>query len=521
MAKIFRLSLALAASLAFAEAAFAQTIEIVTDEAALFGDASDAGIGDAAAPAATDAGEDALFQDDGIETVAQSAADPAAALRTNPVRIGGTFSGSAGADFGWTDPWNGNRDPLSPDTRGLPTNLAATVFLDARPEENVRIFASVKTGWPFQATKSFLTGASLYDTDPVTSGLQPGQKTTTGSVSVPNLKVFELFSDFVYDDRLFFRFGKHTVKWGVGYFWSPADVLNLTAIDVADPTAQREGPISLRVQYPLMGTQTNFWGYLLIPNVADPSKLEPEDLGAAGKAEFLVGNWELGLGAFYQRDLAPKAMLTATGSLGQVDLFGEAVLGWGSDKLWVTDAAAAITAFMTGGSAGTTQYDTGAYFSGTAGFMWMKSDWDLTVAGQYFFNGDGYADAARKDLIADAHAYVDALPPGMAQASDVLKGLIYNSGRHYAGLSVSKSKLGLDDLSLSLLAVANLSDLSGMVKPSLSYRFFDKLSANLGATFYWAADAAWGGGADGEYVVLAGGPSVSLSISASLGGGKF
>ena len=37
--------------------------------------------------------------------------------------------------------------------------------------------------------------------------------------------VSELFSDFQFRDTLFFRAGKQTINWGVGYFFSPADLL--------------------------------------------------------------------------------------------------------------------------------------------------------------------------------------------------------------------------------------------------------------------------------------------------------
>ena len=48
-------------------------------------------------------------------------------------------------------------------------------------------------------------------------------------------------------------------KVGSGVFFSPADIINLAAIDPEDPEKQREGPISLRVHFPIEGTQTNLW----------------------------------------------------------------------------------------------------------------------------------------------------------------------------------------------------------------------------------------------------------------------
>jgi hypothetical protein len=342
---------------------------------------------------------------------------------------------------------------------------------------------------------------------------------------VPNIQLFELFSDFNWQDKVFLRIGKHTVKWGVGYFWSPADVLNVTSIDITDPTAQREGPISLRAHYPLPQSQNNLWAYALVPNASDPSKLKPEDMAGAAKAEVLFGGWELGFGGFYQRDKAPRGMVTATGSVRQVSLFGEAVASWGSDKTFTSDIlfnplnTAAPLSFVT------RKETSGLYFSGTAGFSYAKSDWNFNSVGQYFYNGDGYEDGTRKDLIKKARnleAALSAANPGAsAIATRTLQGLVVNSGRHYGALSLSRSELGLKDLTGSALFIANLSDLSGFVQPTLSYRFFDRATANLGGTFYWSTDALWGAGKDGEYVVIAGGPSVTISVKASLGGGRF
>jgi hypothetical protein len=166
----------------------------------------------------------------------------------------------------------------------LSPSVAGKVFFDARPDEDTRFYGSVKTAWPFTTTQNVLTGATYVPaTPPVTT--DPTVTTTSTTLSWPNVSVFELFADRAWNDTLFFRFGKHTVKWGVGYFWSPADVINLTQIDVTDPTAQREGPISLRLLAPIKGTQNNIWAYAIVPNVtsANAASLDATDVAAAAK----------------------------------------------------------------------------------------------------------------------------------------------------------------------------------------------------------------------------------------------
>ena len=67
-----------------------------------------------------------------------------------------------------------------------------------------------------------------------------------------SLALSELFADFDVDNRVFVRAGKQTVNWGVGTFFSPANLINLDEIDPEDPhcrtlrTGQRQGATAYR-----------------------------------------------------------------------------------------------------------------------------------------------------------------------------------------------------------------------------------------------------------------------------------
>jgi hypothetical protein len=243
---------------------------------------------------------DALFGDETV--VSQEPGDgpkidPLSSLtKTERVRIGGQFSGSLSSAFTWDNLWDGSSNIFNPESRAVSLGLGATLFFDARPKDDFRVYGSAKTSWPLTRTVS--------------------------TVSVPNIQIFELFSDFSLNDRIFFRFGKSTVKWGVGYFWSPADVINLEQINIFDAESQREGPVNFRVHLPLLGTQNNFYFYTIL----DSSDIKFETSALAAKAEFLIGSYELGIGGYYRYDTAERAMLTLTGPLGDVDVFGEAMV---------------------------------------------------------------------------------------------------------------------------------------------------------------------------------------------------
>jgi hypothetical protein len=422
--------------------------------------------------------EDELFGGEEMITLTETADAPdplADILTTETLRIGGSFSGSLQGDLKWHDPWSNPPlaelpGSLEPDSYGLSPALSASLFFDARPTDTTRFYGSAKSAWPFETSS--------------------------------DIQIFELFSDFSWDDRVFFRFGKQTITWGVGYFFSPADVLNIQAIDPENPTAQREGPVSLRAHYPIPGSQNNLWAYA----VFDDPDMKPEDTALAAKAEFVLGPWELGVGGWYRYNSPLRGMLTASGSIGQVSLFGEASLSLGSEKKWVEDITVSATPEIS-----FREDETSLFFKGSAGFMYSNDDLKFSITGQYLYDAEGYAEDDRLELIDLAHTVLDT---DGDIGSTLFKGLILNSGRHYAAASLGRTELFTEDLSLNVFVMANLSDFSGFVRPSLSYQLFD--GANLGLSTLFVL-----GPEDSEYIVMNDGPAVGVTISSTLGSGRF
>jgi hypothetical protein len=468
----------------------------------------------AASPAfGQDAGEegteldlDALFGDDLVAGEQEDAAttapktDPVASmLKSASVRIGGRVSASLSGNVTWNNLWAGTTTFDSPERYGLDPSLDSTLFFDARPEEDFRVYGSVKTSWPFAAKVKASTSTPA---------------TSPSSFNVPRLSVFELFTDISIGDRFFVRAGKSTVKWGVGYFWSPADVINLEAIDVFNAEAQREGPLNIRLHYPLPSSQNNFYLYTILDEDAlgTDGLVGFEDTAVAAKLEFLVGSYELGIGGYYKYSTAERGMLTLTGPLGDVDLFGEAMLSRGSAKSFV-ESIAPLSGAITEVDGDTVRER--FYASGSAGFMYSDGNRNLNLLGQYYYNGEGYASGDREDLVtagtlALALNYAD--PAKVASIGQALAGLIYGSGLHYAAASISKGELfGNEDLSASVIAIANLSDLSGIIRPSLSWKLADNITMNLSPTFVFGPE-------DGEYAFMAQGDAISLSLGITASG---
>ena len=157
--------------------------------------------------------EDSLFSgDDMVEEVEITDGEEPPEnelLVSETVKWGGGFESELDAEWTWRD---GGETGLPPDSSSLDIALGADVFLDARPDEDFRVFGKLEASYPF-----------AFD----------------GGGSEADIRVVELFSDFHLGNRLFFRVGKHAVHWGSGYFFSPADVFNLIPID-PDLLAERE-----------------------------------------------------------------------------------------------------------------------------------------------------------------------------------------------------------------------------------------------------------------------------------------
>lgn len=309
----------------------------------------------------------------------------------------------------------------------ISADAAGTLFLDARPNRNFRAFAKIK-------------GEAAWKNDRLVS----------------RIRLHEMFTEFVVGDRAFVRLGKQTINWGVGYFFSPADIINVGRLDPENPEAEREGPMALRVNVPW--GRNNWYAYATV----ERSRSGHRWVALAPKAEVVLGGSEIGLGMYYRADRAPRAMGTISTTLGRVSVFGEVVLSKGADKRFVRKTA--VTPTTPDGLEVVTDSET-LYAHATAGARYTYSDPDgrytVTGAGQYYFNGEGYDGGFIKE---NQLGLVALMLSGQLAAAD-----LQSPGRHYAALSVSSTSARLKGVSPSAFWLGNLSDGSGMFSVSLRY----------------------------------------------------
>lgn len=269
------------------------------------------------------------------------------------------------------------------------------------------------------------------------------------------LALDEIFIDTAIDRKYFFRLGKQRVSWGVGYWFKPADVLSLAQIDPDNPTASREGPFAFKADMP--------FGL----NLATLYAVPPTD-GSLGKfsiaqrTDIVSGIFELSFAGFARTDMGarPRLMFMFTGSIGLVDVYGENVALWGSDRNYVRE--------KDGGGYELYRVENKFLFQSTLGlkYNWQNSNGlSASFHIQGYYNGTGYEDAsilqiaAARNLVKNNSAYT---LNDLAQA-----------GMYYLGANVSfGARFGeggkLTNTSIGSSALFNFSDGSVRFKPSWS-----------------------------------------------------
>lgn len=467
---------------------------------------------------AQDAGDDfdmdSLFEDPGALEIEESdvVENPEASLFADQAFTwSGDFTGRGGAAVGWEDlpPSAGDLDDYDD---ALVADLKLRLWFDARPDKDYRVFGKFVTSWPF--------AASAVTADPSSPG-------GYSEVTVPNLQVFELFADFNWDNRVFFRFGKQTSGWGLSRFYQIGDPLSVAVKDPEDPAADLEGPVALRLSVPLGVNTVYLWSALkdsYLPS--DGSAAGVSNLGFGAKGDFLVpvpknpvlSNGELSLGAWYQKDIAPRAVAGYSTAIGDFQVFSDQLVTWGLDSARIVEG--------TGGGlipADTEKPGDGFFWSATAGTMYVNNDWHFTAYGEYLFNGAGSSDRDIYELFAirsGAESDPASGLPATLSSSDLFGYL----ARHNSGLSLSWSELfGNDKLAFSALWLQDWVDFSGMGNGKLTFSPFDRFSVEA------SVNLAWGGKTDewvlktGRYDAAKGFVPVRAggSLVFSLGTGKF
>jgi len=421
--------------------------------------------------------DDDFFGDDGIEVVeevsAKSDLSKGTLFDAGSIKIGGRLDSSISTSTVIYADDEKNFSDHFKETSLTPT-LSALLSVDARPAEDLRIYTKFGFAYPFETTAKTTSG---------TNSITLNSKSTEPTI-YDYFKVKEAFTDFSFADRAFFRFGLHTVTWGTGYFFSPvSDIINATSINPEDVDAQVEGVLNLRTQVTFPDSQNCLWAYVI-----PASSLKAIDTAFAAKGDFVFGGWEIGVGGYYKNENAPKGVLTASGSLKKCTIFGEFVYQYGGASEWIANKD---------------WEDKANIFKATAGVSYTFKNPQITLAGQYYFDGNN------KDAL-----------------SNYGKTKSFTYGHNFAAVTSFNKVFGTSDWTAMLYAnlnVRNNDDFTEMEKKALESAGMGNAMAVFSGKLNYSPFKNFTIGA-GPYVVLTSfekAPTVSLNLTATLGGGKF
>jgi len=437
--------------------------------------------------------DDDLFfgEDEGIidleELNAASSSDTKSDLKhgvlfeTGSVKIGGSFNMSLGTTTTFND-GETFRDSLW-NTKLLPV-ADAGITVDARPSENLRMYMKTGIAYPYVTSGTAALYGQTVDISaffPIAPADSYVSFLTSSDLSLRNMfYVKELFTDFNLGPNTSMRFGKQTVTWGTGYFYSPADVIN-SAIDPENPTKQVEGPLCLRAQIVFPGTQNALWAYIIPDADVSGSGTDARKTALAAKGEFVLEGWELGFGGYYKYNTTPRLMFTASGTLfRKLSVFAEATGCYGQPEQWASDK------------------DKDFYSQATAGFMYTWKNPQITLMGQYYYNGQ--TDSVLESL----QSYITAATGDASQAS-ILD--FQKRKGHNLALALNFGKIYSSKVSAALYAISNFTNETLIGSMSVNYSPFSDFSMSAGPYISW-------NGWENKPV-----PAVKLTFN--LGGGKF
>jgi len=242
--------------------------------------------------------------------------------------------------------------------------------------------------------------------------------------------------------------GKQTIAWGTGYGWNPTDIWNVK--NPLDPSAPRLGLNALRVQIPL--GQLSEYDMVYAPG----ADFEHTSFGMRAKSN--LGGYDFSFSGArlmnHDREVygLPKKLM-----LG-FDLAGEVIFDIG---IWIE--ASFNNRYTNDGdifSFDTTfaMADVGLDYTFTSGYY---------LSLEYFYNGLG--EASYRDYDSQSVLYL-------------LSGEMSGLGQNYLMLGIMKDFLS--SYNGRLYSMLNLTDVSAVVIPNITYNYSDDISLQLGTNIF-------------------------------------
>ncbi|MBN2354216.1 MAG: hypothetical protein JXD23_16730 [Spirochaetales bacterium] len=341
------------------------------------------------------------------------------------------------------------------DDNALSYLLTGDFLLDARLRKGFRAFLDLNVGYSnvgIPATHTYNLLSPVVST--VFTGALPNGDT---AVIMPGTLFFfsedqnlaigikELFVDFNIANAVYFRVGKQVLQWGTGYLWNPTDLINIEKKSFFDISALRQGQFGLRVDF-VFDRAFHLYSYVEFEGAEDFSQM-----AVAGKAEFLIGQVETSLSAWWKGGKIPVFGWDLSAPLfWDINFHAEAAVSWG-DNLPHMDAA--------GNDAPIRDQLVARVSAGfSRGFTVDNDDNRVILNGEFYFNSSGYEENM-----------FEALSP--ISLATFLTGYYDsgNYGKYYGMVALTVNKFLVSQLTFTLSGIGNFSDMSFIAMADFAY----------------------------------------------------
>jgi hypothetical protein len=395
---------------------------------------------DAPAPAASGNGEDEFFGSSPVEATQGSAENKNITQEIEKERVGlsGILQGQGS--------YNMTRDFVQglAGTSGntLSNGMMGDFLVDARLLKSFRAFVDLNV--------TYLTGGAplVHDFTQISPPtLPPGAPLIVSENQTTFLDVKEFFVDFNASNTLYFRLGKQVLQWGTGYFWNPTDLINIEHKSFTNLTALRDGVFGLRSDV-VFSRDFHLYTFLNLNAIQDIS-----DVAFAARSEFLVGAFEFGFSGWLKSNKLPVFGTDLTAPFfWSTNLTAEASFSWGDNQPHLNPDG--VTTSTIRGRL-VPKVDVGL----SRTFDAFDVQDRISVNVEFFYNGAGYDDNMFQKLInplAIETFFSTYYQPGYY-------------GTYYAAFFVTVSKFLLNEMTLSVSGLSDLSDSSAIAFIGLAY----------------------------------------------------
>ncbi|OHD62995.1 MAG: hypothetical protein A2176_09195 [Spirochaetes bacterium RBG_13_51_14] len=288
----------------------------------------------------------------------------------------------------------------------------------------------------------------------------------------------EVFLDINFDKRVYFRIGKQVLKWGVGYLWTPTDLISIEKKNIQDSSQVMQGTYGLKIHVPF-GTRANIYSFIDLNSARHLS-----DISMANKVEVLLKNTEMALSILVKKNNVPVYGFDFTSRIAGIDVHGEASLSYGDNRRrlrgypWYLAAgtspvpieflylAPSDTSIMDRRVRG--EWVPKASFGFGRGFEVKDVKDRIRFDVEVFYNHAGY----------DSYVFEkDFYNIGYFLSAGLYTPNYY--GKYYAGAFITIRQMFVEELSAMINCIVNIGDQSSIVSGIISYAPYYDLTLNL------------------------------------------